>query len=453
MALTVVGISHHTASVEVRERFAFGEEEGRRTLVELRERSSVDEAVLLSTCNRTEMYLYPATEETLRLAESLLQRKAGALPAPVTEFLYRHWGADVPRHLFRVTSGLDSLVFGEAEIQGQVKSAYRSAIDHGPHDPLAGSVLNRLFQTALSVGGRVRAQTAIGEGAASVGSVAVELARKIFGQLGRKRVLVIGAGEAAGLVTEALEREGVEGILVTSRSYQNAADLAERFCGRAVELGDLASSLREVDIVVSSTSAPHAVLTSRTFREAYPDGMRGALLLIDIAIPRDIDPDVGDESNVFLYNIDDLRAIVDETLDRRRDAVVASERIIEEAAEEFVAWYAALEVVPIIRSLRSRAEEIRQAELERLLAKLDGQAPEVRAEIETFSRRFLNKLLHEPTVRVRARAADGRAAEAAEAARLLFGLGGTGVAEGRDQGASESPGDILNDDAEANGGE
>ena len=146
MALTVVGISHHTASVEIRERFAFGEEEGRWALVELKERSSVDEAVLLSTCNRTEMYLYPATEETLRLAESLLQRKAGALPAPVTEFLYRHWGADVPRHLFRVTSGLDSLVFGEAEIQGQVKSAYRSAVDRGSHDPLAGSVLNRLFQ-------------------------------------------------------------------------------------------------------------------------------------------------------------------------------------------------------------------------------------------------------------------------------------------------------------------
>ncbi len=286
-----------------------------------------------------------------------------------------------------------------------------------------------------------------------MGSVAVELARKIFGQLGRKRVLVIGAGEAAGLVAQALEREGVEGILVTSRSYQKAADLAERFCGRAVELGDLAGSLREVDIVVSSTSAPHAVLTGRTFREAYPDGMRGPLLLIDIAIPRDIDPDVGDESNVFLYNIDDLRAIVDETLDRRRDAVASSERIIDEAAEEFVAWYAALEVVPIIRSLRSRAEEIRQAEVGRLLAKLDGQAPEVRAEIETFSRRFLNKLLHEPTVRVRARAADGRAAEAAEAARLLFGLGGTGVAEGRDQGVSEIAGDILKNDAEANDGE
>ena len=438
MALAVIGVSHHTASVEVRERFAFGEEEGRRALVRLRDRSPVDEAVLLSTCNRTELYLYPATEETLRAAEWVLQRKAGALPAPVTDFLYRHWGGDVPRHLFQVTSGLDSLVRGEAEIQGQVKSAYHSALNKESGEPRAGSVLHRLFQTALAVGGRVRAETAIGEGAASVASVAVDLARKIFGRLDRKRVLVLGAGEAAGLVGDALEREGVEGILVASRTYERAEDLAQRFCGRAVELGDLARTLRDVDIVVASTGAPHAIVTRRILSEAFPHEIQGSLLLIDIAIPRDVDPEVGDEPNVFLYNIDDLRSVVDETLEKRRDAVAAAEGIINRATEEFVAWYAALEVVPIIRSLRSRAEEIRQAELERLMGKLDGYAPELRAEIEAFSRRFLNKLLHEPTVRVRARAADGKAVEAAEAARLLFGVDGTALADRTDPAASDA---------------
>lgn len=433
MTLAVLGVSHHTAPVEVRERFAFSDEEGVAALRELRERTGVEEAVLLSTCNRTEIYLHPAGDETVfRMAETLLQRNAGALPAPVTEYLYRHRNADVPRHLFRVTAGLDSLVLGEAEIQGQVRTAYERSVDAGLEPSLAGPVVHRLFQTAFAVGGRVRDETRIGEGAASVASVAVDLARKIFGQLGGTRVLVLGAGATGELVVDALDRQGVEGVLVANRTYERAADLAERLRGGAVEIGDLARILSEVDIVVASTAAPHAIVTRRLLGEAFPDGVKGSLLLIDIAVPRDVDPEVGEEPSVFLYNVDDLRKIVDETLDRREDAMAAAEAIIAEGAEDFLGWYATLEVVPVIRSLRSRGEAIRRAEMERVLRRLSDLSDEERAEVEAFGRRLLNKLLHEPTLQVRERAVDGRAAEVVRAASLLFGLDGMGLADERD---------------------
>ncbi|HZD06215.1 MAG TPA: glutamyl-tRNA reductase [Longimicrobiales bacterium] len=457
MALAVLGVSHHTAPVEVRERFAFAAEEGLEALLELRKAAAVEEAVLVSTCNRTEIYLHPVHDEAVfRVAEAVLQRKAGPLPAPVTEYLYRRRDGDVPRHLFRVTAGLDSLVMGEAEIQGQVRSAYQRSADAGVDPPLAGPVLNRLFQTALGVGGRVRAETSIGEGAASAASVAVELARKIFGHLGGKRVLVLGAGETGELVVEALGRHGVEGVLVANRTYERAADLAARLCGRAVELQDLAGILREVDIVVASTAAPHAIVTRRILHEAFPEGVRDPLLIIDIAIPRDVDPEVGEEPSVFLYNVDDLRKIVDETLERRRDARTAADTIIDEGAEDFLAWYATLEVVPVIRALRSRGEAIREAEMERFLGRLSHLGEEERAELEAFSRRLLNKLLHEPTVRVRRGAADGRASEVVRAATYLFGLSGTGLAgEGRtpeDRGRDGNPvPDDRDDDDESDG--
>lgn len=430
MALAVLGVSHHTAPVEVRERFAFSGLEALEALRELRERVGVEEAVLVSTCNRTEIYLHPVEDEAVYgAAESLLQRNAGALPAPVTEYLYRQAGPDVPRHLFRVTAGLDSLVMGEAEIQGQIREAYERSAEAELEPPLAGAVLHRLFQTALSVGGRVRSETPIGEGAASVASVAVELARKIFGQLRGRRVLVLGAGETGELVVEALDRHGVEGVLVANRTYDRAADLARRLHGRAVEIGELAGVLREVDIVVASTAAPHAIFTHRVLKEAFPDGVRESLLVIDIAVPRDVDPEVGEEPSVFLYNVDDLRKIVDETLEQRRDSRTAAEAIVEEGARDFLAWYATLDVVPVIRSLRSRGEAIRRAEMERLLGRLSGMSEEEKAEVEAFGRRLLNKLLHEPTVQVRKGAADGRAAEVVRAAALLFALDGTGLAD------------------------
>jgi glutamyl-tRNA reductase len=440
MALAVVGISHHTAPVEVRERFAFGESEGMEIIRELRTATGVEEVVLLSTCNRTEVYLHPVEGEgVFRELEALLQRRAAPLPAPASEFLYRREGDSVPGHLFRVISGLDSLVVGEAEIQGQVQTAYQRSAEADLDPPLAGPVLNRLFQTAFSVGGRVRSETAIGDGAASVASVAVALARKIFGPLKGRRVLVLGAGETSRLVVEALGRSGVSDILVANRTYERAADLAQRLAGRAVELEEIGKALSDIDIVVASTSAPHALISRRTLVEAFPSGLNRPLLLMDIAVPRDVDPAVAKEAQVFLYNVDDLRKIVDETLDRRRDAMAQAETIIEASASEFRAWQSSLRIVPILRSIRARGEEIRAAELDRVLSRLAHLDEVERAAVEEFGRRLMNKLLHEPTVRLREGAANGRALQAIQAAEMLFGPPGTPLAS-EEEGAP-APGD------------
>ena len=423
MPVAVVGVSHRTAPVEVRERFAIPGADAAAVLDTLRSSMAVEEAVLLSTCNRTEFYVYPVGEpRALHAVHDLMAAKAGPLSRPVAEYVYELTDREAVRHLFRVAAGLDSLVMGESEIQGQVRDAYRSAVEAGREPPFAGTVLARLFQDALSVGGRVRAETALGEGAASVASVAVALAGKIFGSLAPRRVLVLGAGSTAEQVVDALGREGVEDVSVVSRTYSRAADLARRVRGRALELRELSQALRSTDIVVASTAAPHPVLRPPTFREAFPSGPSSPLLIIDIAIPRDVDPDIGLEPNVFLYNIDDLRFIIDENLHRRTRAVVSAEGIVDEQTEGFVAWFAGLEVVPVIRALRLRAEEVRRAEVDRAMARLGRLEDDERERIHELSRRLVNKLLHPPSVRLREGAADGRGEELVEAARFLYAL-------------------------------
>jgi glutamyl-tRNA reductase len=419
MSLAVVGVSHHTAPVEIRERFAFARSEAERALAVLRAEGNVREAVLLSTCNRTEIYLFPGLDYTA--PERLLLGKAGLTAESAAEHLYRIRGEEVVRHLFQVASGLDSMVTGEAEIQGQVREAYELACSISVDPPLVGPVMNRLFQTALSVGGRVRHQTDLGEGSASVASVAVELARKIFGSLKEKKVLILGAGSTGELTVEALSREGVHGVIVANRTYDRAVHLAERLQGRAVHFDQLEEALRDTDIVVASTAAPHAVLTREHVRSAFPGGPRRPLLVVDIALPRDVEPSVGDEPNVFLYNVDDLRRIVDDHVALRRRAIPEAERIVDTGSEDFRSWYASLEVVPVIRSLRERAEDVRERETQRLLRRLSHLPEEDRARVEEFSRQLLGKLLHDPTSLLR----NSRKPEtevAVEAVRKLYEL-------------------------------
>jgi len=423
ISLAVIGVSHHTAPVEIRERMAFGSSEASRALLELREELGVEEAVLLSTCNRTEIYLSPVRPETdLSGVEALFRRKSGEGEAISPRHLFRKDGEAVVEHLFGVCAGLDSMVTGEAEIQGQVKEAYERSLALGVDPPMAGPVVNRLFQTALSVGGTIRAETPINEGAASVASVAVELARKIFGQLRGKRILVLGAGATAQLMVEALGREGVRGILVANRTYERAEALAERLDGDAVPIDRLEEALPQADIILSSTGAPHHLLTGARFRTAFPKGRRHPLLIIDIALPRDVDPRLGDENEVYLYNLDDLRKIVDEHVALRSEAIPEAERIIRGGVEEFRGWYASLQVVPVIRRMRRQAEAHRAAELERLFGRLDSLGSEERGRIEEFSRRLLNKLLHDPTVRLRKGMATREGADLVEAVRFLYGL-------------------------------
>lgn len=422
MPLAVVGVSHRTAPVEIREQMAFGPDDVESALLRLRNEAGIEEAVLLSTCNRTEVYLFPATEPYgIRAAEDLLRRKVGTQAWGGGEYLFRRRGDSVVRHLFQVSSGIDSMVTGEAEIQGQVRDAYERATRISVDPPMAGPVLNRLFQMALSVGGRVRTETSISEGSASVASVSVELARKIFGSLRDRKILVIGAGATAELMVEALSREGVRGILVANRTLDRAVQLASRLRGQAVAMDRLDEILSGVDIVLSSTAAPHPVLTQEIFQRAFPHGRRQPLLVIDIAIPRDVDPRIGDEPEVFLYNVDDLRKIVDEHVQLRVDAVPEADRIIQSQSEEFRSWYASLQVVPVIRQMRAHAELHRQAELDRLLRAIGPMAETDRARLEDFSRRLLNKLMHEPTTRLRHGMARGGGLELVDAVRFLFG--------------------------------
>ncbi|MFW6199885.1 MAG: glutamyl-tRNA reductase [Gemmatimonadota bacterium] len=424
MPIAVVGVSHHTAPVEVRERFAFPPHEALRGLQSLRDETGVQEAVLLSTCNRSEIYVYPGWEPEVRAAERLLTRRAGSLDQPATAYLYSRTGDEAVRHLFRVAAGMDSMVLGEAEIQGQVKEAYEMAGGTGVEPPLSGPILTRLFERALGVGGRVRAETRLGEGSASVASVAVDLAGKVFGSLRNRRVLVLGAGSTAELVVEALAREGVEGVVVANRTYDRARELARRLHGDAVRFEQMAQALRTTDIVVASTAAPHPLVTADTVRAAFPDGPTRSLLVIDIAIPRDVDPAVGDEPNVFLYNVDDLRQIVDEALERRREALPRAERLIAEEAHAFREWMASREVVPMIRKLRTHGHRLRREELERLRSSLNHLGDEDLERVEEFGRRLVNKLLHDPTVRLKQAAANGRGPDLVEALRYLYALDG-----------------------------
>jgi len=414
--LALVGLSHRTAPVEVRERLAFPGTEAGRALLALRG-GGLDEAVLLATCNRTELYVNPSEEGALARVEKFLEEAAGALPGPIGRYLYRRSGDDVALHLFRVVAGLDSMVLGEAEVQGQVREAYQRSVESDP--AMTGAVLNKLFQTALSVGGRVRSETSVGEGTASVASVAVDLARKIFGDLRGKRVLILGAGDTAERVVASLGREGVRGAMVANRTYDRAVDLAQRLEGHAVRMDEITRALAESDIVVTSTAAPHPLITRAMVAEAHPSGRGRPLLMVDIAIPRDVEPDVGAMPNVFLYNVDDLQKILDESLDRRRAAAVAAEALVAREAEAFGSWHRSLAVVPAIRALREHGERVRVRELERILERMPHLAPADRDAVESFSRRLLNQLLHEPTTRLREAAEEGREEELLAMVRQL----------------------------------
>lgn len=414
MTPALVGLSHRTAPVEVRERLAFPGDEAAHALSGLHD-AGVAQVVLLATCNRTELYFESGEEETFARAVDFLERAAGALPEPLPNYLYRHSGDSVALHLFRVVSGLDSMVPGEAEVQGQVREAYQRAAGSDP--AMTGAVLNRLFQTALSVGGRVRSETAIGEGSASVASVAVELARKIFGDLRDRRVLVLGAGETAERMVASLGREGVQGVMVANRTYDRAVDLAERLHGRAVRMEEITRALADADIVLTSTSAPHFLVTASNLTAAYPAGVTSPLLMVDIAIPRDIDPELGGVADVFLYNVDDLQRILDESLDRRRVAAVDAESLIAREVEGFALWHRSLAVVPAIRALREHGERVRASEVARLIERMPHLSGADRDAVEAFSRRLLNQLLHEPTARLREAAEEGRGEEALAAVR------------------------------------
>ena len=404
MKLVLVGISHHRAPVELRERAALDRTRSAqlaRTLA-----GEHGEAVCLSTCNRTELYLAGEDgDDAERRAEAALLALEGELgPA-----LYRLRDEAAALHLFRVAAGLDSMVPGEGEILGQVRAAYELGT--------TGAILDRLFRQALHAGRKARVETAIGESPASVSSAAAALAEQVFGELRGRKILVIGAGKVGELAARNLLSRGADIAWVANRSADRAAQLAERLGGTARPLDELDDQLVAADVVVSSTSAPEWILEQAQVERAMRARRRRPLFLIDLAVPRDLDPSIHELDGCYLYDIDDLQAVVAETLAGRRREADRAEAIVAAEAERFREWQASLRVVPAIMSLRARAEEIRAAELDR--AKLSDAE---RRAAESVTAAVLNKLLHLPTIRMKQAAAAADGVIYADAVRHLFGL-------------------------------
>lgn len=440
MTLTVVGASHRTAPIEVRERMHVDERAAARVLEALRARPGIHECVLLSTCNRSEFYLHASGAGAARAAAVEQLSSVSGIPRERTsEHLYTHHGREVAGHLFRVTSGLDSLVVGEPQIQGQVGHAYRGARE--ARVDAVGAVLHRLFQTALSAGGEVRDRTGVTEGPASVPSAAVQLAGKVFGTLEGRRAVVVGAGEMGELTLSTLLARGVDEAAVASRTVERAEATAERTGARAVPYDSVWEMLGHTDIVLTSTSAPHPVVTVEQMRELRPES-DAPLVIIDIAVPRDVEPEVGELPGVFLYNVDDLQRVVEATERNRKREGGAAEALLEERVEEFWRWYRARQAVPLIRKIREEAESVRRREMEEALDDVEGLDEEERARIHRASRLVLKKILHAPTVGLRELTAREEADRLLELAAELFdvedpesvpgeGDPGDGVAEAR----------------------
>ena len=415
MRLVLVGTSHRLAPVEVRERVALSEREAAEVACALAVDGS--EAVCLSTCNRTELYVAaPDVGEAEAHAARHLSALASLPESELVPVLYRLHDQAAALHLFRVAAGLDSLVPGEGEILGQVRSAYEAGV--------TGPVLDRLFRQALHVGKKARSETAIAESPASVPSAAAALAQQVFGELDGRGVVLVGAGKAGELAARSLASRGATIACVASRSLERAQDLARRFGARAVTVERVEDELAGADVVVSSTGAPGLVLERPAVERALGGRKGRPLFLIDIAVPRDLDPAINELEGCYLYDIDDLEAVVAESLAGRRREAARAETLAAEEAERFRKWHASRDVVPAIASLRAHAEEIRASELARAESRLGRLTEHERRTVESVTAQIVNKLLHLPTVRMKEAAATADGAAYVDALEHLFGLEG-----------------------------
>jgi glutamyl-tRNA reductase len=417
MPLLLVGTSYRMAPVELRERLAF--DLAGAGAVAARLAADDGEAVALATCNRVCLYVvHPAADTARRRALDELSALA-RLPADKLEpNLYEKAETDAARHLFRVACGLDSLVPGEAQILGQVRAAYQAARASGG----AGPVLHRLFRQALNVGKRVRSETGIGESPASVSSAAAELAARVFGDLERCSVLLVGAGTMGELVARNLVARGVGSLVVANRSQARREELAARWAARAVGLDGLEEELAAADIVIAATGSEGLVLTGETVARAQRARRNRPLFFVDIAVPRDLDPAIIELSGCYLYDVDDLQRVVQESMAVRREEAARAEELVDEATELFRRWELSRGVVPAIRALRRRGEDIRESELVRASARLADLSPSERRAVESMTAQIVNKLLHLPTVRLKEAAATPDGEVWAEAMRELFDL-------------------------------
>ncbi len=414
MSITVLGVNHRTAPLEVRERFAHAPREVPASLERVLA-GGARGGVLLSTCNRTEFYLAEADDAAPEAVWNLLSERLGGGRNAV-EYGYTQRDRDAVRHLYRVSAGLDSMILGESQIQGQVREAWEMSRAQ------AGPVLHRLFQSALLVGARVRSETGLATGAASAPSAAVAVAAKIFTQLAGRSALILGAGDMAELAATCLVSEGVRVTLVANRTYERARAIADELHARALPLDEAWDHFADTDIVLCSTAAPHAVVTWDRVAPAVARRGGRPLCILDLGVPRDVEPAVAQLENVFLYDVDDLQAVAAQAAAGRRRDIPAAEHIVTEEVERFWAWYGGLVVVPVLTEFRERMDRVRAAELERVLRRLSHLSPEDRGELEHFSQALLNKFLHPPTIAIKEAAQAGRGYGLLEALKRLFRL-------------------------------
>jgi glutamyl-tRNA reductase len=414
--IVVVGLNHETAPVAVREALAFPKEGLPEALARVREEAGLGEAVILSTCNRVEVY-GRSTDSSVEAVAEFLARYHSRRLEDIAPHLYRLEGEAAVRHAFRVAASLDSMVMGEPQILGQVKEAYLVAETSGS----LGSVLNALRNRSVAAAKRARTETAIGRNAVSVSHVAVELARKIFGELRDRSVLLVGAGKMSEVAARQMVRDGARASVLGGRTFEKAEQLAASLGGRAAPFEALRVELARADIVISGTGAPGIVIRREDVEAAQAARRGRPLFLIDIAVPRDVAEDAGRVPGVFLYDLDDIKTVAEANLRERKKEASAAEAILEQEIREFLEWRRSLEVVPLLVELRKRADEIRRTEIEKARRRLGPLTPEQESALEAATSAIVNKLLHGPTVQLKQMAGNGQP-EHVGFIRKLFGL-------------------------------
>ncbi len=395
MKVFVVGLNHKTADVDTREKFTFSGQKLEDGLMKFKELPEVEEAIILSTCNRVE--LYANVRDTVKASESIkifLSEFHNIKRGSLDNALYTYDDINAVKHIFRVASSLDSMVVGEPQILGQIKDAFELALEK----KTTGILLNRLMKKAISVAKRVRTETKIAENAVSISFAAVELAKKIFTDLSKKVSMLLGAGEMAELAARHLISSGMKEIIVANRTYERGCELAKEFNGRPVRFEEFLQELIRTDIVICSTGAPSYVVMKSQMQKVMKERKQRPVFIIDISVPRNIDPEINDLDNVYLYNIDDLQGIVDANKFERQKEAEKAEKIIEEEIETFLKWQFSLDSVPTIITLREKAEEIKKEELDRLLNKIPGVGEKEKKAIEYMATAIINKLIHPPTM-------------------------------------------------------
>ena len=419
MKVFVAGLNHKIADVDVREKLAFNGPKLEEGLIRFIELPEVHEAIILSTCNRVE--LYANVKDNQRAAEEVktfLSEFHNINRSSLDAGLYIYDGVNAVRHIFRVASSLDSMVVGEPQILGQLKDAFELALSK----KTTGILLNKLMKKAISVAKRVRTETRIAENAVSISFAAVELAKKIFTDLSKRVFMLLGAGEMAELAAKHLISSGVKEVLLVNRTYERACDLAKEFNGKPIRFDEFIDEMSRADIVICSTGAPNYIVTKGQMQKVMKERKQRQVFLIDISVPRNLDPEINDLDNVYLYNVDDLQGVVDSNLFERKKEAEKAEKIIDEELETFLRWQSTLDSVPTIIAIREKAEEIKKEELDKFFHKMPGMGEKEREAIEYMAAALINKMIHPPTAALKEDSEDKDVLVAT--IRKLYGIDG-----------------------------